>query len=72
MFYCSIGTPHCEEEADQQKDMLKKAEEDEPARMHKTFGWRTICTGKNDFSFFWGLNITIGKVDNNLSKYWQY
>ena len=44
--------------ATKQIDMLKKAEEDGPKRQHIASGWRTICTGKNDFSFFLGLIIT--------------
>ena len=35
-----------QEQADQPKDMLKKAVDDGPARLHNTYGWRTICTGK--------------------------
>ena len=39
--------------ATKQIDMLKKAEEDGPKRQNSDSGWRTICTGKNDISFFW-------------------
>ena len=35
-----------QEEADAQKDMLKKAEVDGPARKNDDSEWRTICTGK--------------------------
>ena len=43
--------------ADKQKKMLKDAEEDGPKEDHIASGWRTICTGKYDFSFL-GLIIT--------------
>ena len=44
-------------EAEKQKKMLKDAEKDGPKRAHIESGWRTICTGKYDFSFL-GLIIT--------------
>ena len=44
-------------EAEKQKKMLKDAEKDGPKRAHIQSGWRTICTGKYDFSFL-GLIIT--------------
>ena len=44
-------------EAEKQKKMLKDAEEDGPKKDHIASGWRTICTGKYDFSFL-GLIIT--------------
>ena len=44
-------------EAEKQKKMLKDAEQDGPKRGHIASGWRTICTGKYDFSFL-GLIIT--------------
>ena len=43
--------------ADKQMKMLKDAEEDGPKEHHIASGWRTICTGKYDFSFL-GLIIT--------------
>ena len=43
--------------ADKQMKMLKDVEEDGPKEHHIASGWRTICTGKYDFSFL-GLIIT--------------
>ena len=44
-------------DAEKQKKMLKDAEKTGPQRAHIKSGWRTICTGKYDFSFL-GLIIT--------------
>ena len=44
-------------DAEKQKKMLKDAEKTGPQRAHIRSGWRTICTGKYDFSFL-GLIIT--------------
>ena len=41
------------EKANKQIQMLKKAEVDGPTADHIDSGWRTIVTGKYDFSFFW-------------------
>ena len=43
--------------ADKQMKMLSDAEADGPKEHHIASGWRTICTGKYDFSFL-GLIIT--------------
>ena len=44
-------------DAEKQKKMLKDAEKAGPQKVHIRSGWRTICTGKYDFSFL-GLIIT--------------
>ena len=44
-------------DAEKQKKMLKDAEKAGPQKAHIKSGWRTICTGKYDFSFL-GLIIT--------------